>query len=82
MVSMLRSYVSSRRPLIDRRNSSADRRVVYAAEGRGEALRLQLGSRGFWAEVARTPGLPLERLELERHADVAAAQAALDDWPR
>jgi hypothetical protein len=58
------------------------RRVVYAPEGRGEVLRLHLGSRGFRAEVARTPGSPLERLELERHADIGAAQAALDDWPR
>ena len=58
------------------------RRVVYVRAGRGEGLRAHLGSRGFPAGVAQMPGSSLDRLELLRHADVEAAQAALDDWPR
>ena len=56
------------------------RRVVYAPAGRGEGLRAYLGSRGFPAEVVRLPA-GLDRVELERHADPVAVQAALDAWP-
>jgi len=58
------------------------RRVVFVRAGRGEGLRAHLGSHGFPAGVERTPGSGLDRLELERHADLGAAQAVLDDWPR
>jgi hypothetical protein len=57
------------------------RRVVYVRAGRGEGLRAHLGSRGFPTGVVQTPVSGLDRLEFERHADVVAAQAALDDWP-
>jgi hypothetical protein len=53
------------------------RRVVY---GRGEKGRDHLGSRGFPAPLAQVAGY--DRLELDRHADVGEAQAALDDCPR
>ena len=58
------------------------RRVVYVRAGRVEALRAHLGSRGFPAGLTRVPTPGLDRLELERHANVAGAQAALDEWPR
>ena len=59
------------------------RRVVYAPAGHGEGLRAHLGSRGFPAEMAPQPvGSAFDRIELERHTDACAAQAALDDWPR
>jgi hypothetical protein len=57
------------------------RRVVFVGAGQGEGLQVHLGSCGFPAGVVRTPGSDLDRLELERHTDVGAAQAALDRWP-
>ena len=58
------------------------RRVVYVRAGRVEGLRAHLRSRGFLAGLTCVAGSGLDRLELERHANVAAAQAALDEWPR
>jgi hypothetical protein len=54
------------------------RRFVYVGAGRGERLRDHLGARGFPAAVV--PAAGYDRLELERYADLAEAQAALDDW--
>jgi hypothetical protein len=55
------------------------RRVVFVRAGWGEELRDHLSSRGFPARVALFP--VFDRLELELHAHVGEAQAALDDWP-
>lgn len=54
------------------------RRVLYVSAGRGEQLRAHLGARGFPAAVV--PAAGFDRLELERHADLVEAQAALADW--
>jgi hypothetical protein len=56
------------------------RRFVYVSAGRGERLRDHLGACGFPAAVV--PAAGFDRLELERHADLHVAQAALDDWSR
>jgi hypothetical protein len=45
-------------------------------------LREHLGARGFPAGLTRRPEVEFDRLELERHADLEAAQTALDAWPR
>ena len=58
------------------------RRVVFVRMGSAERLREHLGSRGFPSGLTRQPGAGFDRLELERHADVEEAQAALDEWPR
>ena len=48
------------------------RRVVYVVAGRGEGLRAHLGSRGFPAGVARTPGF--DRLEVGTRVRFAEEQ--------
>jgi hypothetical protein len=58
------------------------RRVVFVRVGGAEGLREHLGTRGFPAGLTQLEGTGFDRLELERHADVEEAQAALDDWPR
>jgi hypothetical protein len=58
------------------------RRIVFVQSGSAERLREHLGARGFPAGLTRRPGVEFDRLELDRHADPEAAQAALDDWPR
>jgi hypothetical protein len=58
------------------------RRVVFVCAGMAEGVRDHMGSRGFPAEVSRTPGPGLDRLELPRHANIEEAQAVLDTWPR
>jgi hypothetical protein len=56
-------------------------RVVSVRAGPVEGLRAHMGLRGFPAGLTPASGSGLDRLDLERHADGAGAQAALDEWP-
>lgn len=58
------------------------RLVVFVPGGRGEELRIHLGSHAIEATVRQDAGTQYERLEVAGDADAVTLQAILDNWER
>jgi hypothetical protein len=62
---------------------AGDQLVVHVPEGRGEELRVHLGSHGIRSKVSPPAQGPFERLEVEGGgADAETLQAVVDQWER